>query len=137
MQSCACFGTARKHRVWIARWSTFSATPPGSVGFKPSQAINPIDRYIYATLAANGLAPAKPADRETLINRVTLDLGRSPAEKLPTDARLRTYQPGADPGLAALYFQYGRYLLLCSSRPGSQPVRCIYKYRPGHIIFSA
>jgi alpha-L-fucosidase 2 len=41
---------------------------------------------------------------------------------LPTDERLTAYQAGrADPALEALYFQYGRYLLLASSRPGTQP----------------
>ena len=39
----------------------------------------------------------------------------------PTDERLRDYQPGADPQLEALLFQYGRYLLIASSRPGTQP----------------
>jgi alpha-L-fucosidase 2 len=61
------------------------------------------------------------ADYQSLFNRVTLDLGHSDAEKLPTDERLKTYQPGKDPALAALYYQFGRYLLIASSRPGSQP----------------
>lgn len=61
------------------------------------------------------------ADYQSLFNRVTLDLGRSGAENLPTDARVKSYQPGKDPALAALYYQFGRYLLIASSRPGSQP----------------
>ncbi|HUU96852.1 MAG TPA: glycoside hydrolase N-terminal domain-containing protein, partial [Phycisphaerae bacterium] len=61
------------------------------------------------------------ADHQRLFNRVTLDLGRSAAEKLPTDARFKAYQPGRDPRLAALYYQFGRYLLIASSRPGTQP----------------
>ncbi|AZK46746.1 glycoside hydrolase family 95 protein [Paenibacillus lentus] len=41
---------------------------------------------------------------------------------LPTDERLKAYQSGKpDPMLEALYFQYGRYLLMASSRPGTQP----------------
>ena len=40
---------------------------------------------------------------------------------MPTDERVRTFGDGGDPGLAALYFQYGRYLLIASSRTGSQP----------------
>jgi alpha-L-fucosidase 2 len=39
----------------------------------------------------------------------------------PTDERVRGFAGGRDPGLAALYFQYGRYLLIASSRTGSQP----------------
>jgi alpha-L-fucosidase 2 len=52
---------------------------------------------------------------------VTIDLGRGRPE-LPTDERLKAFQANPDdPGLLALYFQYGRYLLIASSRPGSQP----------------
>jgi alpha-L-fucosidase 2 len=63
------------------------------------------------------------ADYQALFHRVTLDLGRVPeAEALTTDARLVRFSSGAaDPGLAALLYQYGRYLLIASSRPGDQP----------------
>ena len=48
-----------------------------------------------------------------------LDLGRTPQVDKPTDIRLREYAAGAaDPGLEALYFQFGRYLLISGSRPG-------------------
>lgn len=61
-------------------------------------------------------------DYKALFDRVVLDLGRSDLEKLPTDERQRLYSKGAcDPGLEALYFQYGRYLLISSSRPGTLP----------------
>ena len=43
------------------------------------------------------------------------------AMKLPTDERIRHFAGGNDPQLAALYFQFARYLLICSSRPGGQP----------------
>jgi alpha-L-fucosidase 2 len=57
-----------------------------------------------------------------LFNRVSLDLEGSPASNLPTDERLARVSEGKnDPGLAALYFSYGRYLLISSSRPGSLP----------------
>lgn len=60
------------------------------------------------------------AEHRRLFRRVSLDLGTSPAAALPTDERVRqTAVP--DPALAALYFEYARYLLLSSSRPGSQP----------------
>ncbi len=67
------------------------------------------------------LREAHVADYQSLFNRVTLDLGHSAAESLPTDQRVKTYQPGKDPALAALYYQFGRYLLIASSRPGTQP----------------
>jgi alpha-L-fucosidase 2 len=41
--------------------------------------------------------------------------------RLPTDERIKEFATGEDPQLAALYFQFGRYLLISSSRPGSQP----------------
>lgn len=61
------------------------------------------------------------ADYQELFGRVALDLGHSAAERRPTAERVKNYQPGGDPSLAALYFQFGRYLLIASSRPGGQP----------------
>jgi len=62
------------------------------------------------------------ADHRALFRRVRLDLGSSERDALPTDHRLAAVREGAaDPGLAATYFQYGRYLLIASSRPGTQP----------------
>jgi alpha-L-fucosidase 2 len=83
------------------------------------------------------------ADHRRLFRRVRLDLGRTDRAALPTDERLRRLRPEAttraggaakgaggatplpalkdDPSLAALYFQFGRYLLIASSRPGDQP----------------
>ena len=60
-------------------------------------------------------------DYRQLFDRVTLDLGRSAAASTPTEERVRNYVKGGDEALAALYFQYARYLLIASSRPGSQP----------------
>ena len=54
-------------------------------------------------------------------DRVRLDLGRTPAANHPTDQRIQEFALGDDPHLAALVFQYGRYLLIASSRPGGQP----------------
>jgi len=60
-------------------------------------------------------------DHQQLYRRVSLDLGRSPSDKLPTDERLANAANSPDPQLAALVFQYGRYLLIGSSRAGGQP----------------
>jgi alpha-L-fucosidase 2 len=54
-------------------------------------------------------------------NRVKLDLGNSGAASKPTNVRIAEFSQGNDPQLAELYFQFGRYLLICSSQPGSQP----------------
>lgn len=57
-----------------------------------------------------------------LFRRVRLDLGGQDRSNIPTDERLAAIQKGGeDPQLIALYFQYGRYLLLSSSRPGGLP----------------
>jgi alpha-L-fucosidase 2 len=60
-------------------------------------------------------------DYAKYFNRVSLTLGSSTSD-LPTDERLRKYAEGAnDNALEVLYFQYGRYLLISSSRPGGIP----------------
>jgi len=61
-------------------------------------------------------------DYQQLFHRVKLDLGTTEAVKLPTDQRVRNLVVAPDPQLIALYFQYGRYLLIAGSRPGSQPL---------------
>lgn len=58
----------------------------------------------------------------TLFDRVDLDLGRTEKDNLPIDKRLQAFQEDHnDPSLGALYFQFGRYLLISSTRPGSLP----------------
>ena len=66
---------------------------------------------------------AHVAEHRACFERVVLDLGHAAeAESLPLDARLARLQPsGEDPGLASLAFQYGRYLLMSSSRRCDQP----------------
>ncbi len=61
------------------------------------------------------------ADYGELFGRVELDLGETEAAALPTDERIRRAAELDDPALAALFFQFGRYLLIASSRPGTQP----------------
>ena len=66
------------------------------------------------------LRAAHVADYGALFDRVSLDLGSSEATALPTDDRIRQWHQADDPQLVTLLFQYGRYLLLASSRPGCQ-----------------
>ncbi len=62
------------------------------------------------------------ADHQALFARTALDLGSSDAAQLPTNERVAAFGDGsADPQLIALFFQFGRYLLISSSRPGTQP----------------
>ncbi|WP_187262439.1 glycoside hydrolase family 95 protein [Pontibacter beigongshangensis] len=57
----------------------------------------------------------------TYFDRVSLDLGVTEEANKPTDVRLAAFATGNDPQLASLYFQFGRYLLISSSQPGTQP----------------
>jgi alpha-L-fucosidase 2 len=60
------------------------------------------------------------ADYKPLFDRVTLTLGDGSKDETPTDARLAAVRKGvSDPGLSALFFQYGRYLLIAGSRADS------------------
>jgi len=62
------------------------------------------------------------SDYQRLFKRVHLNLGGKKDDAAPTDLRLEAMRNGAsDPDLIALYFQFGRYLLISSSRPGSMP----------------
>jgi alpha-L-fucosidase 2 len=86
----------------------------------------------YNGLATNRLTAARArtyddllgrhlADYQALFGRVTLDLGRTAAADQTTDVRIAQHSRTTDPQFATLLFQYGRYLLIACSRPGSQP----------------
>jgi len=71
----------------------------------------------YAKLRARSIA-----EHQRLFRRVELRLSTAPAPDKATDERLKAVQSGGeDPNLVELYFQYGRYLLMSSSRPGGMP----------------
>ena len=67
------------------------------------------------------LAAPHVADHRALFDRVALSLGPDANRAMPTDQRIAAAKTTDDPALAALYFQYGRYLLIAASRPGGQP----------------
>ena len=87
----------------------------------------PSDETTRRLSAAAGLGYAELreshlADHRAIFNRVSLDLGGEDKRRNTVDARLRSMKAGArDPDLFATYFQFGRYLLMASSRPGSMP----------------
>jgi alpha-L-fucosidase 2 len=95
---------------------------PGRTGRDPAAvALQPLaeaEMLSYADLLARHLA-----DHQALFRRVALDLGTTPgAAALTTPARLADFYHGRpDPGLSTLLYQYGRYLLIASSRPGGLP----------------
>ncbi|TWT68787.1 glycoside hydrolase family 95 protein [Crateriforma conspicua] len=70
----------------------------------------------YASLLADHLR-----DHRKLFRRVDLDLGGGQSRSMTTDNRLAAYQDEPDADFIGLLFQYGRYLLIASSRPGGQP----------------
>ncbi len=77
-----------------------------------------------ATTPYETLLARHTEDYQALFGRVVLDTGTSDAEiaARPTDKRLAAYREGAvDPELEAMFFQFGRYLLIGSSRPGCLP----------------
>lgn len=82
---------------------------------------DPVAKARRAGLAAarKGVAAIRRehvADYRRLYDAVTLDLGTGPDAVKSTDARVATAETSNDPGLAALYFQFGRYLMISSSR---------------------
>jgi alpha-L-fucosidase 2 len=69
----------------------------------------------------SGILADHIADYRTFYERTHLDLGHTPESLRPTDERFAAFQAGHDPALPALLFHFGRYLLISSSREGSQP----------------
>lgn len=60
------------------------------------------------------------ADYQAIFRRATFELGPDAKANVPTDERIKAIKAGSDdPGMLPLYFQYGRYLLISSSRPGT------------------
>ena len=87
---------------------------------------NPADicrRKIRAVAGRNYEALREPhiVDHRRLFRRAAFELGTTEAAEQPTDKRIENFAKQNDPQLLKLYFQYGRYLLIASSRPGSQP----------------
>ncbi len=91
-----------------------------NVGANPSEIcrmiLNEIKRKSYADVLAD-----HQEDHRELFRRVELSLGGNHSEGLTTNERLNAYQSNPDPDFVSLLFQYGRYLLIASSRPGGQP----------------
>jgi len=76
---------------------------------------------------------AHVADHQQLFRRVELDLGPSRYARYPTDWRAGHAADAPDPALAALYFQYARYLLIVGSRSGTQPANLFDNHPPVQI----
>jgi alpha-L-fucosidase 2 len=93
----------------------------------------------YLDITADAAAPCKKAltsiqqkswdqikndhvkDYQKYFNTFSVNFGKTSNEELPTDERIEKFASSMDPSFVALYLQYGRYLLISSSRPGTQP----------------
>lgn len=93
---------------------------PGLEGKNPSElAIRKMKAAL--ALSYSDLLNRHLNDYKNLFDRVTLDLGMG-QKNIPTDERMLLYNKGEmDNGLVSLYFQYGRYLMISASRPGTPP----------------
>lgn len=80
--------------------------------------LDAVEELSYATLYSNHLTYY-----QSLFGRMSLELGeRTSQSQFPTDRRLALFGNGSDLSLIALYFQFGRYLLISGSQPGGQPL---------------
>lgn len=86
---------------------------PASVCLK---AIAGLQGKTYAQIKA-----AHVREYQKYYNAFQVDFGKGENENLPTDVRIEKFAGSKDPSFAALFMQYGRYLLISSSRPGTQP----------------
>ena len=75
-----------------------------------------LDNKDYATIRKNTIE-----DYQSLFDRVELDLPSTSTSYLPTDERMVSIQTDPDPQMSSLSYQFGRYILISSSRPGTQP----------------
>ena len=82
-----------------------------------AKALHDASAHDYAHLLANHIK-----DYQRLFSRVSLDLGAALMADLPTPERVEKFHETNDPQMAALLFQYGRYLMISGSRPGSPPL---------------
>jgi len=94
---------------------------PSRQGVEPSSRTLPTLSKLAGRSYAK-LRDAHVADYQPLFQRATLEFeGSSERGQLPTDQRRMSYSGALDPSMAALFFHYGRYLLIACSRPGTQP----------------
>lgn len=82
-----------------------------------------VDDYFKGIATKNypGIRTASVADYKTYFDRVAMQLPTTDQSYLPTSERLLKIQTSPDPALAALSYQFGRYLMISSSRPGTEP----------------
>jgi alpha-L-fucosidase 2 len=102
-----------------AGYKKYNEMPDTPLAEVISAARKPVDAAVNAPYAE--LKERHLEDHRKFFRRVHLDLGGHEAEAIPTDERIDGFEQKPDIALLSLYFHYGRYLLLTSSRPGTQP----------------
>jgi alpha-L-fucosidase 2 len=98
------------------RFDELPDIPKDSVINSAKRAVEAARKQEYTQLKARHID-----DHRKLFRRVQLDLGGKERSTIPTDERINGFEQHPDMALLALYFHYGRYLLMTSSRPGTQP----------------
>ena len=129
-------GTVRTdgNKLTVANATAFTIVLTAATGFRgyDQKPDTPLEAVVEKAKAQLDAAAAFPfaklrsrhiADHQRLFRRMSFSLANADAEqaKQPTDVRLKNFATKPDHALIALYFQYGRYLLIGSSRPGTQP----------------
>jgi alpha-L-fucosidase 2 len=94
-----------------------STRSPGLDGLPTSSPVEQ-DLALATRFSFDELLARHIKDYQSLFHRVAIDLGPAKTRVLPTDQRVTQWRDTHDPQLVALLFQYGRYLLISSSRPG-------------------
>lgn len=108
----------------VLYFSAATSFDPVTGGISTSRQPRQLTEEVIQSLTGKayaGIRDRHVADHEELFGRVDLHIGEAvaPAD-MPTDQRIAEYG-SRDPGLVALLFHYGRYLLIASSRSGTQP----------------
>lgn len=103
----------------ISGASGFTLYLTATTNFRSFKELGPLPEPARIADAEPKLRAEHIADHRALFSRVQLKLG--PDKHLPTSERIRRFATEADPALVALLFQYGRYLLIASSRGAGQP----------------
>ena len=116
-KDCICFKNQREATIFLSLATSFvdfKSMPDADAKARASSYLDNIKAY-------DELLSEHIADHSSLFGRVELDLGSECAD-MPTDRRIKHYQKysNKDNNLAALLFQYGRYLTIASSRAGTQ-----------------
>jgi alpha-L-fucosidase 2 len=107
-----CIGCATGYRG-------FASMPDMPLEQVVAKAKAPVDRV--GSKSFDHILARHVEDHRRLFRRVSLELPTTPNATLPTDRRVEAFAQSADPSLLVLVFNLGRYMLISSSRPGSQP----------------